>query len=322
MMTRLRRNRKSQAIRNVLSENTLKKTDFIIPLFVSDEILEKKPIASLPYNFIHTMSSLKEEVKALIDEGVHCFLLFPVIGDAKKDPDGNFANSSKNILFEAVKELKANFKEAVFMADVALDPYTSHGHDGVLNKHNEVDNDETVKRLVELSVLLAKAGIDYVAPSDMMDGRIAEIRKGLDIEGFFDVGIMSYSAKFASSLYGPFRDTVGSSLKFGDKKSYQLSYANQNEAILESLVDLEEGADLLLVKPATLYLDIISKISEKSYRPVGAYHVSGEYAMACLLAEKNQLDLSQYLKEVFVSLKRAGARFIITYGYQVIKNLI
>lgn len=322
MTLRLRRNRKNQAIRNLLTENTLKKSDFIIPLFVSGEITEKKRIDALPFNFVHTLSSLKEEVKEFIAEGISCFLLFPVIGSIKKDPDGNFANSSENILIQAIKELKKAFKEAIFMADVALDPYTSHGHDGVLNSDNEIDNDKTVKRLVELSILLAKAGVDYVAPSDMMDGRVLEIRKELDLAGFLDVGIMSYSAKFASSLYGPFRDTVGSTLAFGDKKSYQLSYANQKEAILESLVDLEEGADLLLVKPATLYLDVISKISEKTYRPVGAYHVSGEYAMACLLAERNQLNLAQYLKEVFVCLKRAGARFIITYGYKAVKDLI
>jgi len=322
MITRLRRNRKSPAIRSCLSETILTKTDFIIPLFVSSDTDQKKTISSLPHNFIHTPQSLLEEVGSLMSEGVGCFLIFPVIAEDKKDEMGSFALSQENVLFKTVTMIKENFEDAVVFADVALDPYTTHGHDGVLNSKKEVDNDETVQKLSQLSIMLAKAGIDYVAPSDMMDGRILQIRERLDKEGFHDVGIMSYSAKFASSLYGPFRDTVGSTLKFGDKKSYQLSYSNQKEAILESLVDVEEGADLLLVKPATLYMDVISKISEKTYRPVGAYHVSGEYAMACLLAERGQIDLANYLKEVFVSLKRAGSRFIITYGFHAVKEII
>lgn len=317
---RLRRNRKSVSIRHTLSEFSIKAADFILPLFVKSDLASPIPIQSLPQNYIHTLDSLLREAKRAFDEGVGCFLLFPVIDKDVKDDVGGYALSDDNVLYLAIEMLKEALPSAVIMADVALDPYTTHGHDGVLNDRFEVDNDSTVEKLVELSLKLAKAGVDYVAPSDMMDGRVIEIREALDEAGFVDVGIMSYTAKFASNLYGPFRDTVGSSLKFGDKKSYQLSYANQKEALLEAMVDVEEGADLLLVKPATLYMDIISKISESSLRPVGAYHVSGEYAMACLLAEKGQLDLEEYLKEVYVSLKRAGARFIISYGYPIIRD--
>lgn len=317
---RLRRNRKSVSIRHTLAEFSIKASDFIMPLFVKADITAPIAIPSLPHNYIHSLESLIKEAKRAFDEGVGCFLLFPVIDKDVKDDCGGYALSEDNVLYLAIEMLKEALPGAVLMADVALDPYTNHGHDGVLNERFEVDNDQTVQRLVDLSLKLAQAGVDYVAPSDMMDGRVIEIREALDEAGYTDVGIMSYSAKFASNLYGPFRDTVGSSLKFGDKKSYQLSYSNQKEALLEAMIDVEEGADLLLVKPATLYMDIISKIAESSLKPVGAYHVSGEYAMACLLAEKGQLNLEEYLKEVFVSLKRAGARFIISYGYPVIRE--
>jgi porphobilinogen synthase len=318
MFERLRRNRKSRSIRNTLAEYSIKASDFIIPLFIKSDISSPIDIPSLPGNKIHTLNSLVEVAQAAFKKGVGCFLLFPVIDENVKDDEGCFSMSDDNILFVAIEMLKEAMPEAIIMADVALDPYTSHGHDGIINDRFDIDNDRTVERLVDLSIKLAACGVDYVAPSDMMDGRVLAIREALDDNGYQDVGIMSYSAKFASSLYGPFRETVGSSLKFGDKKSYQLSYANQKEALLETLIDVEEGADLLLVKPATLYMDVIAKIAETTLRPVGAYHVSGEFAMACLLAEKGQLDLIEYLKEVFVSLKRAGAQFIISYGYFVI----
>jgi porphobilinogen synthase len=322
MFERLRRNRKSVSIRQCLSEFSIKASDFIMPLFIKADLPSPVDIPSLPLNQIHNLDSMLIEAKKAFAEGVGCFLLFPVIDASDKDEQGGYAISDDNIIFLAIELLKEALPDCVVMADVALDPYTSHGHDGVLNERRDIDNDETVIKLVELSLQLAKAGVDYVAPSDMMDGRVLAIRSALDENGFKDIGIMSYSAKFASTLYGPFRDTVGSKLKFGDKKSYQLSYSNKKEALLESLIDIEEGADLILVKPATLYMDIIAKISENTLRPVGAYHVSGEYAMACLLAERGQLNLEEYLKEVYTSLKRAGAQFIITYGYPVIrKNL-
>jgi porphobilinogen synthase len=322
MFERLRRNRKNVSIRHCLAENSIKASDFIMPLFIKGDLLDPVEIPSLPGNKIHTLASLIQEAKMAFDEGVGCFLLFPVIEAELKDEEGNFSLSEDNIIYLAIEMLKEALPHAVVMADVALDPYTSHGHDGLINQRLEIDNDRTIQKLVELSICLAEAGVDYVAPSDMMDGRVIMIREALDEAGYKDVGIMSYSAKFASSLYGPFRDTLGSSLKFGDKKSYQLSYANQKEALLESLVDVDEGADLILVKPATLYMDIISKLSESCLRPIGAYHVSGEYAMACALHDKGQLNLEEYLKEVFTSLKRAGAQFIITYGYPIIRHLL
>lgn len=322
MFERLRRNRNKPSIRACLSEFSLKNSDFIIPFFLKRELTEPQELSHLPGNKIHTIESMLDEARELFFSGVGCFLLFPVIDPKYKDESAAYCTSPSNILFEAIRRLKNELPEATVMADVALDPYTSHGHDGIVNDELDVDNDLTCQKLIELSLKLAEAGIDYVAPSDMMDGRIKLIREALDAEGFYHTGIMSYSAKFASNLYGPFRDTVGSSLKFGDKKSYQLSYANIKEPLLEAQVDVSEGADLLLVKPATLYMDVIAKISESTLRPVGAYHVSGEYAMACLLAKEGQLNLIEYLREVYVSLKRAGAQFIITYGYHVIKDHI
>jgi porphobilinogen synthase len=318
MFERLRRNRKNRSIRGCLAEFSIRPQDFIIPLFVKAELPYPVPIPSLPGNHIHTLHSMIDEAKKFFSQGVGCFLLFPVVEGVCKDEEGSFSLDDDNIIYLAIEMLKEALPEAIVMADVALDPYTTHGHDGILNDKCDVDNDATVEKLIELSLKLAAAGVDYVAPSDMMDGRVMAIREALDEAGYLDVGIMSYSAKFASSLYGPFRETVGSGLKQGDKKTYQLSYANQKEALLEACLDVEEGADLILIKPATLYMDIISKLSELTLRPIGAYHVSGEYAMACLLAQKGQLDLIEYLKEVFVSLKRSGAQFIITYGYSVI----
>lgn len=320
MFERLRRNRKKSAIRDCLSEYNLRPQDFIIPFFVKKHILHPEPILSLPGNYIHSLHSMLDEAQRAYDEGVKCFLLFPIIEQEHKDDEGSFALNEDNIIYEAITALKKHLPESIIMADVALDPYTRHGHDGIVDADLSVDNDLTCQRLILLSLKLASAGVDYVAPSDMMDGRVCLIREALDAEGYTDTGIMSYSAKFASNLYGPFRDTVGSTLKFGDKKSYQLSYHNLKEPLLEAQLDIQEGADLILVKPATLYLDVISKISEASLRPVGAYHVSGEYAMACLLAEKGQLNLIEYLLEVYVSIKRAGAQFIITYGYPVVRN--
>jgi len=320
MIKRLRRNRQAPYLRAALAETRLSLSDFIIPLFVDARLKKKEPIASMPHNDIHTLESLTQEVQDYVAKGIGCFLLFPIIDKNCKDDEGSYALSEDNVLFTAIRALKEKVPEAILMADVALDPYTSHGHDGIVKAQGEVDNDLTVDRLVALSLKLAEAGIDYVAPSDMMDGRVLKIRQALDKQGFDPVGILAYSAKFASSLYGPFRDTVGSSLQFGDKKSYQLSYANRKEALLEARTDEEEGADLLLVKPATLYMDVISQIAASSLRPVGAYHVSGEYAMACLLAQKGQLDLEAYLLEVYTSLKRAGAQFIIAYGVKAIFN--
>lgn len=322
MFERLRRNRKSESIRKCLSEYSLRHSDFIIPFFIKKEITVPENLSHLPGNKIHTISSMIDEAREAYQNGVGCFLLFPVVEPRVKDESASYSTSIENVLFEAIRSLKRALPQGTVMADVALDPYTSHGHDGIVGEDLDVDNDLTCQKLIQLSLKLAEAGVDYVAPSDMMDGRVRLIREALDAEGYEHVGIMSYSAKFASNLYGPFRDTVGSCLKFGDKKSYQLSYANIKEPLLEAQVDVAEGADLILVKPATLYMDVIAKISESNLRPVGAYHVSGEYAMACLLANQGQLNLIEYLKEVYVSLKRAGAQFIITYGYHVIKNHI
>lgn len=312
MLQRPRRNRKSSAIRSLCKETHLHISDFIVPFFVLKGEGRKEVNKELPGIQKLSPDQLLKEAKNLHERGVQGILLFP--GDATKDEAGSEALSKEGAVPIAVRLLKKNLPTLCIFCDVALDPYTSHGHDGILNAEGEVANDETVEILTKMSLMLAQSGTDFVAPSDMMDGRVEAIRKTLDKHGHKNTGILSYTAKYASSLYGPFRDTLGSNVLKGDKKTYQMDPANRREALKEALLDEKEGADGLIVKPSLFYLDIVSDIKKGSSLPVFAYHVSGEYAMTLAAEEKGYLDAKKTFIEAFLSIKRAGADVIITYA--------
>lgn len=313
---RLRRNRSTDATRSLLRETRLHPHDFIYPLFVQNSSPSPSPVLSMPGVFRHTPDSLLEEVATASAAGICAFAIFPCIRPELKNPTGSHALSEKNLLFSSLRSLRSSFPNLIFIADVALDPYTDHGHDGILTPSgNDVDNDPTVAALCQLAVAEASAGASWVAPSDMMDGRVAAIRHALDAAGFASVSILSYAAKFASAYYGPFRDAVGSKIgkKSISKASYQLDPANTREALLETRMDIAEGADLVMVKPAGPYLDILAKIAETSPVPVCAYQVSGEYAQICAAAKMGWLDYEQTRFESLLAIKRAGADLILSY---------
>jgi porphobilinogen synthase len=262
----------------------------------------------------HTLSSLVEECHALCDLGINAIALFPCIDHSHKSPNGEHALDPKNILYRTIHEIKKSSPGLAVIADVALDPYTSHGHDGILNEKGCVENDVTVELLAQLALAEAEAGADIVAPSDMMDGRVKAIRLLLDDSSLTEVGIMAYSAKYASAFYGPFRDALGSSQKVPlDKRGYQMDPANVREALLEARLDEEEGADILMVKPAGPYLDVIRAVREATLLPVAAYQVSGEYAQICAAARLGWLDYRATRNEALLAIKRAGADMILTY---------
>lgn len=311
---RLRRNRKSPAIRALLQETRLYPTDFVAPLFVLEGKLVKQAIASMPGVYRYSIDLLLKEVEECLKLGIQAVDLFAVISPDKKDPYGSEALREDNLLLRAVYALKSEFPHLCVMADIALDPFTDHGHDGVVNNEGEVLNDATLKVLGKMSLLCAQAGVDVVAPSDMMDGRVGYIRSLLDQKGFSHVSILAYAAKYASAFYGPFRDALSSAPKFGDKKGYQLNPANKREALLECQLDEREAADMLLIKPALAYLDIIAKVKESTHLPVGAYHVSGEYAMVKAAAQQGWINGDRVMYECLLSIKRAGAEFILTYA--------
>ncbi len=314
ILKRPRRNRKSSALRLLTQENNLTAHDLIAPYFLTPGKLIKGPITSLPGQFRLSLDQLLCELDSIVDLGIQALILFPVVPPTHKDMTGSYACSEENHLLEAVQHIKAKFPHLCILADVALDPFTSHGHDGLLSKKGDVLNDETVEKLALMSVLYAEAGVDVIAPSDMMDGRVRAIRETLDQKGYEHTSIMSYSAKYASSLYGPFREALKSSPALGHKKSYQMNPANIEEALLEAKLDEEEGADCLMIKPASLYLDVIAKIKQQTHLPIAAYHVSGEYAMLKAAAENKWLDFNEALLETLLSIKRAGANMIISYG--------
>jgi porphobilinogen synthase len=311
---RPRRNRYHPAVRGLIQESTLLPRHLVKPLFLIEGEQLPQPIESLPGVFRLCLNDTIAAVEASLKLGITTFLLFPFVLPEHKDLDGHYACDEQNLLNRAVKVLKKQFPEACFMADVALDPYMVHGHDGVIDRNGIVENDATLKVLGAMAHMQAQSGVDVVAPSDMMDGRVQYIRGQLDRAGFSHVGIMSYAAKYASSLYGPFREALQSAPKMGDKRSYQLNPANRREALREIELDIQEGADILLVKPASLYLDIIHLAKEHSNLPVGAYHVSGEYAMAMAAEKMGWLDATALFVETCLSCRRAGADFIITYA--------
>ena len=310
---RTRRLKTNPSVRTLVQEHHLLRSDFVLPCFVIEGTKIKEPISVLPGNYRYSIDELLKATSHWVEMGFCALALFPIIDPSLKNEMGNEALAANSLILRTIKALKQHLPDLCLFADVALDPYTSHGHDGVLNSHGDVDNDATIEILAEMALLLANAGVDFVAPSDMMDGRIGFIRNALEKAHFINTGILSYTAKFASSLYGPFRDTVGSKLK-GNKKTYQMNPANKREALREALIDQKEGADILLIKPALSYLDVIATIKENTYLPIAAYHVSGEYAMVMAAGEKNLLDPALVLKEHLLSIKRAGADLIFTYA--------
>jgi porphobilinogen synthase len=304
--------RTNPSIRSLVAETVLRPSDFIAPLFIDEGENMKVEIPSMPGYFRNTIDFTVKEVKELWNLGIKSVLLFIKCRDEDKDNTGHEAWNPNGLMQRSIKAIKDAVPEMLVMTDVALDPYSTYGHDGIV-KDGEIVNDETVEALMKMSVSHAEAGADFVAPSDMMDGRIGAIRKALEESGFTKTGIMSYSAKYASCFYGPFRDALDSAPGFGDKKTYQMDFANRKEAIKETLMDVEEGADIVMVKPAMAYLDIIREVKNVVNIPVSAYHVSGEYAMIKAAAEKGWLNEDKAIIESLTAIKRAGADLIATY---------
>ncbi|MEO7531808.1 MAG: porphobilinogen synthase, partial [Sediminibacterium sp.] len=304
--------RATPAIRSLVAETSLTPNDFIAPLFIDEGKNIQFEIPSMPGYYRRSLDGTVNEVKELWSLGIKSILLFIKCKDELKDNTGKEAWNKNGLMQRSIKAIKQAVPEMVVMTDVALDPYSSYGHDGIV-RDNEIVNDETVEALVKMSISHAQAGADFVAPSDMMDGRIGAIRNGLEEENFTKTGIMSYSAKYASCFYGPFRDALDSAPGFGDKKTYQMDPANRLEAIKETLIDVEEGADIIMVKPALAYLDIIREIKNAVEVPVSAYQVSGEYAMIKAAAKMGWLQEEKAVIETLTSIKRAGADLIASY---------
>jgi porphobilinogen synthase len=304
--------RKSAAIRSMVAETIIKPSDFIAPLFIIEGNNTREEIASMPGYFRMSLDLTVAEVKALYALGIKSVLLFIKCDDKLKDKKGTEAINKNGLMQQSIRAIKNAVPEICVMTDVALDPYNSDGHDGIV-EHGEIINDGTVEVLAQMSLTHAEAGADFVAPSDMMDGRIGAIRQALEENNFTRTGILSYSAKYASCFYGPFRDALDSAPGFGDKKTYQMDYANRIEAIKETLMDIEEGADIVMVKPALSYLDIIREVKNNVDVPVAAYQVSGEYSMIKAAAQRGWLDEKKAMFETITSIKRAGADVIATY---------
>lgn len=322
LIYRPRRNRKSHAIRSLVQETRLHPSDLIYPLFVTGGIGIRDEIKSLPGIFRMSIDSLLKEVDRAVEVGIQAVALFPVIPSEKKDLMASECMNPRGLLQEAIREIKEAFPDLCLIADVALDPYTSHGHDGLVDGDGGILNDETVEILVQMALIQAEAGIDMVAPSDMMDGRVGAIRTALDEAGFSHVSIHAYSAKYASAFYGPYREALGSVLKNGNKKTYQMNPANWREALREGYLDEEEGADILMVKPALPYLDVITKLRDATTLPISAYQVSGEYAMIMAASQKGWINGEQVLLESLMAIKRAGADMIFTYAAPKAAELI
>ena len=304
--------RANPSIRGLISETNLTPNDFIVPLFIDEGENVQTEIASMPNYYRRSLDMTVKEVKELWSMGIKSVLIFIKCKDELKDNTGKEAWNKNGLMQRSIKAIKDAVPGMYVMTDVALDPFSSYGHDGIV-KDGEIINDETVEALVKMSVSHAEAGVDMVAPSDMMDGRIGAIREGLEQNGFTKVGIMAYSAKYASCFYGPFRDALDSAPGFGDKKTYQMDYANRLEAIKEVMMDVEEGADIVMVKPALSYLDIIREVKNSVEVPVSCYNISGEYAMIKAAAKMGWINEEKAIIETLTSMKRAGADLIATY---------
>jgi porphobilinogen synthase len=312
MNIRPRRNRKSAAIRNMVEETQLGVQNLIYPIFLKDGKGIKEEVSSLPNNFRWSIDQLLPEIEACLKLGITTYDIFPAVEESLKDQAATYSYVSDNFYLNAIRKLKETFPEICIMSDVALDPYSSDGHDGLV-VDGKIVNDETLPILAKMAIAQAQAGVDIIGPSDMMDGRVGVIRDALDAEGYTETSIMSYSAKYASAFYGPFRDALNSAPKSGDKKTYQMNPANKREALLEAQLDFEEGADFLMVKPALCYLDVIHVLKESFSIPITAYNVSGECAMIHAAARNGWLDYDRAVMETLLSIRRAGADGILTY---------
>jgi porphobilinogen synthase len=322
-LQRGRRLRTSEAIRTIVRETTLSPSDFMFPMFITEGENYKSEIPSMPGIFRRSIDLTVEEVKEVFALGIRAVNIYVKVDESLKDNTGKEAWNPNGLMQQAIKAIKAACPEMIVMPDVALDPYSIYGHDGIIN-NGDIANDATNEALVKMAVSHAQAGADFVAPSDMMDGRVLRLRQGLDVAGYSNVGIMSYSAKYASAFYGPFRDALDSAPKYNksntepvevpkDKKTYQMDYANRIEAIKEALMDVEEGADMVMVKPGIAYLDIVREVKNSVNVPVTVFHVSGEYAMIKAASERGWLDHDKIMMEQLMCIKRAGASLISTY---------
>lgn len=312
MRQRPRRNRKNAIIRDICREASIGPERFVYPLFVHEKD-DKHPIESMPGQSRLGEEELKREIAGALEEGVRSVVLFPAIEESLKSKRGEEAYNPDGLIPRLIRSLKREFPDLVVCTDVALDPYSSDGHDGIVGQDGRILNDETVEVLVQQALCQAEAGADVIAPSDMMDGRVGAIRDTLDREGFHEVSILSYTAKYASAFYGPFRDALDSAPKFGDKKTYQMDPSNVRETLREIELDEEEGADILMVKPAMPYLDVIRHMREATPLPVAAYQVSGEYAMLKAASQNGWLDEKRVVLEALTAIRRAGADVIFTY---------
>lgn len=321
MLKRNRRLRQSPSIRALVSENELSINDLMLPLFVCEGTQVKESIDAMPGCFRMSLDLLKEEVKTIWSLGIKAVLIFVKVVDNLKDNRGTEAINPEGLMQRAVMEIKSTVPEMVVMTDVALDPYSSFGHDGIV-ENNKIINDPTIEILAKMALSHAHAGADFVAPSDMMDGRVLSIRTTLEEAGLHNIGIMSYGVKYASSLYGPFREALDSSPGFGDKQTYQMDFANRLEAITETTRDIDEGADIIMVKPGIVYLDIVREIRDNVKVPIAVYQVSGEYAMLKAAAEKGWVDHDTVMIEQLLAFKRAGASLITTYHAKEVAKLL
>lgn len=313
LVQRPRRLRRTQTLRNMVRETTLTVDDLIYPMFVMTGEGQKVEIPSMPGCYRYSLDLLLKEIAQVSQLGIGAIALFPVIPEDKKDDTGTESYNPEGLVQTTVKAIKKAVPDIIVITDVALDPFTTHGHDGLVDENGVILNDPTVEVLAKMALSQAQAGADFVAPSDMMDGRVGAIRKALDAEGYINVGILAYSAKYASAYYGPFRDALDSAPKFGDKKTYQMDAGNSKEALKEVELDIAEGADIVMVKPALAYLDIIHQVKINTNLPVAAYNVSGEYAMIKAAAANGWIDEKKVILETLTSMKRAGADLILTY---------
>ncbi len=321
MKQRPRRNRRSDTIRRMIKETQLSVNDLVYPLFLVPGEKVKDQIISLPIAYRMSIDTILKEIAECIKLGLNQFILFPSIPEVDKDTTATYSYQDNNFYLTAAKTIKSKYPKVCLISDVAMDPYSSDGHDGLV-RDGHILNDESLPILAKMAVAQAQSGFDIIAPSDMMDGRVAYIRNALDEAGYSHIGIMSYTAKYASAFYGPFRDALDSAPKAGDKKTYQMDPANSREALLEGDLDVAEGADFIMVKPAIHYLDIISKCKRRYNTPIAAYHVSGECAQLLAASRLGWLDYDSAMPEAVLSIKRAGADIIITYFAKEVANLL
>ncbi|WP_158859046.1 porphobilinogen synthase [Lunatibacter salilacus] len=321
MMRRPRRNRKSPVIRGMVEETRLSVKDFILPLFLIEGNNQKVEVSSMPGIFRYSSDLMIKEIESCMNLGIMAFDIFPAYPENKKDKTATESYNPETFYLKTIEAIKRNFPEACVMTDVAMDPYSSDGHDGLV-QDGKILNDETLEILGKMTLAQARAGADIIGPSDMMDGRVGFLRNVLDANGFQEVSIMSYTAKYASAFYNPFRDALDSAPKLGDKKTYQMDPANASEALIEADLDVEEGADFLMVKPALAYLDIIKLLKDNYQVPIAAYNVSGEYAMIKASAQRGWLDGERAMLESLLSIKRAGANVILSYFAKEFASLV